>query len=105
MSEGLGTRAMSEGFSRYAGDVRWIRGRRRGGVQVRGRTGIRSSAAGGSPRPSWLLVVPHREPSGGRMAVRNRPYVPTSSGGGGPASPVLLSGTCQGRRAFGSRAG
>src|SRR5688572_27331254 len=58
---------------------------------------MRSSSAVGEPRPSWLLVVTHSEPSGAVTTVRSRPNWPWSRARGLP-SPEAVRGIVQSRR-------
>src|SRR4051794_37557998 len=58
---------------------------------------MRSSPAAGSPRPSRLLVVSQRFPSGAATTVRTRPYLPTNQSFGRPVPPSAVTGTCQSR--------
>ena len=59
---------------------------------------MRSSSAVGVPRPSRLLVVTHRVPSGAVTAVRSRPNWLVRWATGVPTPPVAVRGTCHSRR-------
>ena len=79
----------ARGSGRSRPGVSQIAGSRYPGTCQRSSVGltmrIRSSSSEGEPRPSWLLVVTQRLPSGAVTTVRIRPYSPTKYASGWPA--------------------
>src|SRR5262249_47801915 len=80
---------------------RSVRARALGGPgredQRSGITRILSSPGRWLPRPSRLLVMHHKEPSGARTTARGGPWAPVKGAIGAPPSPERASGICHSR--------